>query len=253
MKPIINPSLSVDRLKKGVEVRRLLYRLADIPMDKYTRTSNIFRARSIWDLMGNSDMSANIPDKHDAKQGGYMDRIKFKDWEKVTQKGYAMMQINGTYVGGDKDGEPFSTRFFASAKHLAGPVKDASAGDILAITFKQNGKYRNAIKIENETANGTAPMESAGNPGSVGGGSLLGTGVQLQSPTDTKTLDAKLATRFYLDARMAKIKPEDISEAFVEALQLADMVQDWRAGQGAFSPGMSEGIPGEEDLEDIPE
>jgi len=253
MKPKQSKPFSVPYMKHGHGIRWFLSRVADIPTDKYTHELSGNARVFPWYPNRYGLTQSNIPDKHNAKQGGYMDRIKFKDWEKVTQKGYAMMQINGTYVGGDKDSEPFSTRFFASAKHLAGPVKDASAGDILAITFKQNGKFRNAIKIENETVNGTAPVESAGNTGSVGGGTVLGGNVQVQSPTDTKYLDAKLATRFYLDARMAKIKPEDISEAFIEALQLADMVQDWRAGQGAFSPGMNEGIPGEEDLEDIPE
>lgn len=253
MKPKQSKPFSVPYMKHGRGIRWFLSRTANIPTNKYAH--ELGNNARVFPLYPNNlgMMHPNLPEEHNAKQGGYMDRIKFKDWEKVTQKGYAMMQINGTYVGGDKDAEPFSTRFFSSAKHLAGPVKDASAGDILAITFKQNGKFRNAIKIENETANGTASVESAGNAGSVGGGTVLGRDVQIQSPTDTKTLDAKLATRFYLDARMAKIKPEDISEAFIEALQLADMVQDWRAGQGAFSPGMNEGIPGEEDLEDIPE
>ena len=39
-----------------------------------------------------------------------MERVKFTSWDKVTQKGYAMIQIEGTYVGGDKDGRVQDTQ-----------------------------------------------------------------------------------------------------------------------------------------------
>ena len=254
MKPQKSSPFNVSECKHDTNIRNLLNRIGDIPINKYHTYG---KDNTMWSLGPSWNQAKNqrsqSPDFHNAKQGGYMDRIKFKDFENVTQKGYAMIQINGTYVGGDKDGEPFSTRFFKSAKHLFGPTKDAAAGDILAVTFKQNGKFRNAIKIENETANGTAQPEGTGNTGSVVQPTNIGGSVQIQPPTDTKYLDAKIATKFYLDARLAKIKPEDISEAFIESLQLADLVQDWRDAKGAFSPGMSEGIPGEEDLEDLPE
>jgi len=253
MKPKAGAPFNVRHLKQNLKVRQLLKNIGDIPINKHTPNSHsIFRGFAELDNTWLTGYPQH-EDTHKAKQGGYMDHVKFKDFESVTQKGYAMIQINGTYEGGDKDGEPFSTRFFKSNKQLFGPVKDANAGDILAITFKQNGKFRNAVKIENQTANGTAGGESAGATGNTGQAFSQGPVIQRGTVPDTKHLDAKLATKFYLEARVAKIKPEDISEAFVEALSLADLVQDWRESKGAFSPGMSEGIPGEEDLEDIPE
>jgi hypothetical protein len=243
---------NIATMKYEMGIRKMLWNMAKIPIDKHRKGGKAKRSNILYSISNYAHYPK--PDGvHDAKQGGYMERIKFKDFETVTQKGYAMIQINGTYIGGDKDGEPFSTRFFSSAKHLSGPVKDASAGDTLAITFKQNGRYKNAVAIKNETVEGTSGGDNPGAKAPIGQGSGAGQVVQVAAPQDTKYNDAKLATKFYLDARMAKVKPEDISEAFIEALQLADLVQDWRESKGAFVMGVASGIPGEEDLEDIPE
>jgi hypothetical protein len=132
---------------------------------------------------------------------------------------------------------------------MVGPVKDANKGDILAITFKQNGKYKNAIKIVNETADGSAPST----PTNSGSANVPVQNVVNAAPVDEKTDAAKLACKFYTDAKSAKIKDSDIPEAFVVALGMADMVKDWKESKGAFAPGANVDLPDADNLDDINE
>lgn len=251
MKPLKSAPFNLKHMKTNNEVRSFLQKKGGVDFYKHYRSNVPSGMGSLFvfnDLIDN--YTPDMPDRHEAKQGGYMDRIKFSKWDKVTQKGYAMIQVEGTYIGGDKDGEQFKTRIFSSQKHLVGPVQDANEGDTLAITFKQNGKFRNAIKIVNETADGTAPAASTGNVGTKTGQIPSGVPTVIQ---DTKVGEARLATEFYVSARAAKIKPEDIPEAFVEALQLADVVRDWKEGKGAFATAVGASLPEEEELDDIDE
>jgi len=177
------------------------------------------------------------------RQGVCMERIVFEKYEAVKVQNYNMYEVSGTKV---LDNAPFKTRFFTSSKDMAAIVKNASPGDIIAITMKQKGSYFNPIKMVNETKEGTAPAQP-GAPQSVTGGN------KPMVIEDPKNKDAELACTFYIGARANGMQPNEISEAFQEALTMSDMIKDWREGKGAFAFNPNADIPSTDTIEEIDE
>ena len=176
-------------------------------------------------------------------------RIKFTKWEKISRKGFAMMEIQGVRLEGDQAGQPWKHSIFSSAKEMASVVKDANSGDVLNVTMKKNGQYWNANKIVNETANGTAPAGNASAP--------TGTTAPVQSlvqsaPADPKAVSTNEVLGFYLKAYDSGIKkPDEIVEHFCAALRMSEMVDDWKENKGVFSLHADQEIPDAEDLDDL--
>ena len=196
---------------------------------------NIRRSRS-YNVLIFKITKGLITQKNRCKQGVYMERIKFEKYEKIKVKNYNMYEISGNRVNDDSY---FKTRIFPSAKDMAIVVTEASPGDVIAITMKANGEYMNPVKMVNETKLGLVPTDTKKQEN-----------IQTVAPVNNKNEDAKIACKFYIDALSTGMEESKIGDAFHNALNLADMVDDWRKQEGSFKFNADADIPSGEDYKD---
>lgn len=163
-------------------------------------------------------------------EADYM-KIKFDRYESgktnpnAAGKIYNVYRVFGTALSGKLAGQEWSTQIFANQKEMAAQIKALNKGDIVNVTMKNNGKFWNPTSFEKDSSGvSSETVPSHSDKGS-------------QTPNVSSAVASSLKLKnLEIAVRILGAKPpkKNAADYMMDAASIADMVQDYVDGSGAF-------------------